>query len=447
MCLQSDYLRRWSMGGRRLWQPCCIATRQMLPSSHRNPMHALIGGPPPGADGHLADAFSAFIAAADRLEGSHRQLHDEVAQLRRELEERNRALSASLGENERMRVALRQILDALPCGVAVVEITGGRVVLLNPEGRRLIHAPSGELPADYSLPNWIPTALAVTCSGSREHGYEQEVQVESEGKQRWLAIRYSRMPAVPESRESELAQMIVIIRDVTEHKNAEQDRDAARNILALAEMSAILAHEIRNPLGSLELLTRCLAGDPGLSEESKQCVEHLQVGVRSLSATVSNVLRFHTPGVAPVRPLDLGSVLNSSVEFIRPVAKQKNVGLKLRDNLNQAAVAGDPEGLKQVLFNLFFNALRHTQPGGEIIFTSRIEPRPQGQAAVIECTDTGSGIAAENLPHIFDPGFTTTGSSGLGLAVCRRIVEQHQGKITVRSRVGHGTTFQVEIPV
>lgn len=420
----------------------------MLPSSHRSPMNPPLGVAL-GAEGHLADAFSAFIAAANRLEGSHRQLHDEVARLRRELEERNRALAASLGENERMRVALHRILDALPCGVAVVDIGAGRVLLLNPEGRRLIDAPSGELSSQYSFPEWMQSAISASCEAAgRDRDYEQEVQVPREGKKVWLAVRYTRMPkAAAELAETGTSQAIVIIRDVTEHKNAEQYRDAARNNLALAEMSAILAHEIRNPLGSLELLMTCLAQDSGMTDESKQCVEHLQAGVRSLSATVSSVLRFHTPGIAPTRSLDLASLLLSSVEFVRPVARQKNVGLALKNSLDCVTVAGDPEGLKQVLFNLFFNALRHTEPGGQISFCSRIESRKHGQSAVIECTDTGSGIATENLPHVFDAGFTTTASSGLGLAVCRRIVEQHHGEISVRSQVEVGTTFVVEIPV
>src|SRR5581483_1131666 len=110
--------------------------------SHLSPMQ---GTPRPTAgSGRLADAFASFIAAADRLETSHRQLHQEVASLRMQLEERNRALASSLAENERMRVALRQILDALPCGVAVLEPEAGKVVWLNPEARRLLEISAGQ---------------------------------------------------------------------------------------------------------------------------------------------------------------------------------------------------------------------------------------------------------------------------------------------------------------
>ncbi len=393
----------------------------------------------------LAHGFSEFILAANRLEESHRRLHSEVAQLRRELEDRNRALASSLAENERMRIALRQILDALPCGVVVVEVPTERLVLLNPEGGRLLDIPRGECQNAYAFPAWMRNTIQAAGSKAMEDGFEQEINVERDGKNSWLAIRYSLMPNA--AAENELSQVIMIVRDVTAHKDAERHREAARNSFALAEMSTVLAHEIRNPLGSLELLIRCVAQDPALNDESKQCVEHLHAGVRSLSATVNNVLRFHAPDAAPLRRLQLAPVIENCLEFVRPLAVQQDIGLRFGDAIEAVEIAGDADGLKQVMLNLLCNALRHTPSGGEITVTSRIKSSPGHRKVVIEVTDTGSGIAAETLPHIFEAGFTTTGSSGLGLAVCRHIVQQHGGTIGAQSGAGKGATFQVEIPV
>lgn len=402
---------------------------------------------PHATEGHLAGVFSAFIAAAARLEDTHRQLHGEVARLRWELEDRNRALASSLAENERMRIVLGQILDALPCGVVVVEMPAEKVVRMNPEARRLLDLRGDELASNGNLPDWIRSAIGAAMHSPEEHGYELELAVEKEGNKRWLAVRSTRMASASPARgESGGLQVISIIRDITGHKNAEQDRESARNFLALAEISTVLAHEIRNPLGSLELLTQCLAGDSRLSEESKQCVAHLQAGVRSLSATVSNVLRFHHPDSVPLRPFELASVVQGSVEFVRPLAKQKNIQLRLRHSLGQVEIAGDPDGLRQVLLNLLCNGLRHTPAKGSITVTSWIEACEGGRRAVIEVADTGDGIRTEDLPRIFDPGFTTTGSSGLGLAVCRRIMEQHRGNMAARSGHRQGATFRLEIP-
>jgi two-component system sensor histidine kinase FlrB len=242
--------------------------------------------------------------------------------------------------------------------------------------------------------------------------------------------------------------LVLIISDVTAHRNAEQERERSRNFIALAEMATVLAHEIRNPLGALELLTGCLAGDPELGEESKRCVQHLRAGVRSLSATVNNVLCFHNPGAQQMWPLDLASVLKGSIEFVRPLAQQKGVELTLREALEGAEITGDSNGLRQMILNLACNAIRHTQPGGAITITAALSATVSGQTAVVEFADTGSGVRPKDLAHIFKAGFSTTGQTpGLGLTVCQRIMEQHKGTINVRSQWGRGTTFCLQFPV
>jgi two-component system sensor histidine kinase FlrB len=399
------------------------------------------------AETHLADAFQAFIGAANRLEDSHGQLHYEVAELRKQLEARNRALASSVAETERVRFALRQIMDALPCGVAVLETRSEEIVLLNPEARRLLATPE---PSGWqSLPGCVRTTVHNVGDESLEHGYEQEVALESDGRKLWLAIRYCRMTSPASQKQlADSSCLVLIIRDVTAHKNMEQERENSRNVVALAEMATVLAHEIRNPLGSLELLTGCLAGDSALGDDSKQCVEHLIAGVRSLSATVNNVLCFHDPGAQEMAALDLASALKASVDFVQPLARQKGVILTLRENLKGAKIIGNADGLRQIMLNLACNALRHTRPGGEIRLTALVEMSPRGRMAVVEFSDTGSGIRPEDMPHIFKMGFTTTGHTpGLGLAVCQRIVEQLGGAITARSRLGRGTTFRMQFSV
>ena len=208
-----------------------------------------------------------------------------------------------------MRVVLRQILDALPCGVVVLETQSEEIVLLNPEARRLLDTPE---PAVWSsFPRSVQTAVKNVCRQSLEHGDEQEVSVERNGRKLWLAIRYSKMTSPASNKGSDSPCLILIISDVTAHKNMEQEREHSRNVVALAEMATVLAHEIRNPLGSLELLTGCLAGDSGLGDDSKRCVQHLRAGVRSLSATVNNVLCFHNPGAQQMGPLGTGASVES----------------------------------------------------------------------------------------------------------------------------------------
>jgi len=402
------------------------------------------------ANAQLADAFSSFIAAAGRLEHSHWQLHEEVTHLRTQLEERNRALASSLAENERMRIALRHILDALPCGVAVLEPGSKQIVLLNPEAQRLLGISKDQSPSWTSLPDRIRTVLDAEGCPAWKHGDEHDFCFDSHGKKRWVTVRYSTMAdaAAGNQQARTGARAILICRDTTASKEAEQEREASRHMVAFAEMATVLAHEIRNPLGSMELLTGLLAGDGGLSEDSKQCVQNLQAGVRSLSAVVNNVLRFHSPGASNLQPTKLGEALRSAVNFVQPLARQIGVALSLQLTLGVIEIAADAGGLQQVILNLVCNALRHTSSGGNTTVCGHVVSAVDKTVAVVEVTDTGSGIRPEDVPHIFEPGFSTTKQSpGLGLAVCQRIVEQHRGTITVHSQLGKGTTFHMEFPV
>ena len=218
--------------------------------------------------------------------------------------------------------------------------------------------------------------------------------------------------------------------------------------MALAEVTTVLAHEIRNPLCSLELFAQLLATHGGLASEPREWVEQIQAGIRALSATVNNVLHFHTLTSLELQEVKLAAVLQSGIDFIRPVAAQAGVALDFHNALGDTAIVGDPHSLQQVLLNLAMNAFRHTPAGGKLTVSASLQARAMGQAASIEFTDTGCGISPEHLPHIFEPGFSGAGQRpGLGLPVCQRIVQQHGGVIQVESRVGKGTTFRLEFPV
>jgi two-component system sensor histidine kinase FlrB len=211
-------------------------------------------------------------------------------------------------------------------------------------------------------------------------------------------------------------------------------------------MSAVLAHEIRNPLGSLELFAGLLAGSE-LAGEQREWVEHLQAGLRTLAATVNNVLHFHSGAPPEMAPLDVGRLLRSLHDFLRPLAQQAKVHLELVQGLDGVMVAADRHRLEQVLLNLALNAFRFMPGGGVLRISGRRRGKASEGSAEIEVADTGPGIAPENLARVFEAGFTTRpGSPGLGLAVCQTIMQQHGGTITAASRPGRGTRFLLEFP-
>ena len=149
-----------------------------------------------------------------------------------------------------------------------------------------------------------------------------------------------------------------------------------------------------------------------------------------------------------VVPIALATILRNCIAFVRPLATQSGVSLRLDDSLGKAEIAADAAGIQQVILNLTCNALRHTPVGGAITVVTMIENVTRGKIGVIEFSDTGSGIRCEDLPRIFEPGFSTTNQGpGLGLAVCQRLMEQHGGTIRARSVLGEGTTFRMEFPI
>jgi signal transduction histidine kinase len=395
----------------------------------------------------LADAFAAFTAAAGRLEFSYQQLQSEVTRLREELEERNLALTVSLAENEKMRLALGRILDALPCGVIVLE-AGNRVSFINPEAQRLLEC-SGKNAAESENVRTLVARRRTSAEKAAERFSEndQEFCVIANEKKRWLAVRSAGMveSGLGRDKATDASQVVLILRDTTMQREMEQEREEARRLIALAELSSVLAHEIRNPLGSMELLTELLMGTPEVGSEAKRWVEHLQAGVRSLSVTVNNVLRMHTMGGPVLIPLQLAPVLKEATNFVNPLAEQAGITLSLHESLGNVEIAANGGELRQVILNLALNALRHTGIGGQIFVNASINGE---HGVAIEIRDTGCGILPEHLPHVFDAGFSTGNSSpGLGLAVCRKIVQQHGGTISADSELGKGTTFRMEFPI
>ncbi len=191
-------------------------------------------------------------------------------------------------------------------------------------------------------------------------------------------------------------------------------------------------------------MDQCIGQATEIGEEGKYCVEHLQAGIRSLSATVNNVLQFHGHGSANHVPLNLKTVLQNGIAFIRPLAEQAGIRLAINSELENVEIVGDANGLQQVILNLAINAFRHTPMGGSLTISARVQDR----LAIVDFADTGEGIAERDLPKIFNAGFSGSNQRpGLGLTICQRIMEQHKSTIRVQSRACKGTRFSLEIPV
>lgn len=380
-------------------------------------------------------AFRSFSEAAGSLERSYARLREEVERLRLALEISDRDLARSLEENRDMREHLDRILEGLPCGVLVVS-AAGNITRANPEATRLLQVSSARV-AGVSKVLALPAAVQVLLERARQDDREQELRIaETDGSLHWLAARYAPIAG---------GDSVFILRDIDERKRLEQTEARLGREQALAEVSAVLAHEIRNPLGSLELFAGLLA-ESELDAESRQWVEHMQAGLRTLAATVNNVLHFHSLPEPERVPVDLGELLEWARNFFLPLAGQSQVVLSLQNNVSGVLLAADRHRLEQVLLNLVLNSVRAMPAGGWIELSGKL--LADGQSVALSVADNGPGISAENLARVFEPGFSTrAGSPGLGLAVCRKIVEQHRGTIRTASDPGRGAKFTLIFPL
>ena len=469
------------------WPSPCLVNRQMLPSSHPAPINALLADHESSRQVHaqivdsqfdesrllqgrlgdqsnndassaalLAGEFSEFIAAASRLENSYRALQGEVSELGLELSERNAALNTSLAENERMRLALQQIVDSMPCGVLVLD-HDGQISMINPESKRLLglegtHFGEGRRTTLRQISARSGINLAASYESASITDTQQEFCVQGASGTRWLEVSNRRMFHKPVHAEAP-DQTILILRDITAQKRSEKDREAGRKAMALAEITTILAHEIRNPLAGLELFAELIEQDGARRGE---WISNLRAGIRSLSGTVNNVLCFHGSGSMKLVPLPLSTLIGKALRFVQPLADQAAVELEWSADHDSTLVMGNESALQQVVLNLVSNAIRHTQAGGIVSVSlqakqhiAKAENRnEQTEYVSAEFADTGCGMRPEQIAHVFEPGFSGTGdTSGLGLAVCERIMKQHGGWISASNGIHSGARFTLYFPV
>ncbi|OHB27996.1 MAG: histidine kinase [Desulfuromonadaceae bacterium GWC2_58_13] len=222
----------------------------------------------------------------------------------------------------------------------------------------------------------------------------------------------------------------------------EQLRRADR-LSALGELSAGLAHEIRNPLGSIRGTAEILKDGIDPADKRYEFAQILIKEVDRLNRVVQDFLDFSRPAAARRESFDVLEVLRDVLTLTRQPT-QKNQVRVVFEGEGALKVPGDREQLKQAFLNLVLNALQAMPAGGTLTVSAGAEA---GEAQ-IRFADTGQGIPEESLDRIFNPFFTTRSEgTGLGLAITHRIVQGHGGRIEVESRPGEGAIFTLHLPL
>ena len=218
--------------------------------------------------------------------------------------------------------------------------------------------------------------------------------------------------------------------------------------------AAIISHELKSPLSAVQqnLYTLIAEISPGLNEDQNRRLERMKSRISDLIDMIRTWHRVFTADLDAIheqfKPTSISTVINNAVESIEPHATRKDIKIitSIQDPIDQ--IEGDEVTLSEAVINIGNNAVKFSHPGEEIF----IDAKEKDKNIMIAIRDNGVGISEDTLPYIFDDFYSgQRGSegergSGVGLAICRRIIEIHGGKISVESKIGQGSTFEISLP-
>jgi nitrogen-specific signal transduction histidine kinase len=238
-----------------------------------------------------------------------------------------------------------------------------------------------------------------------------------------------------------LLGVVHYMRDVTEQKELERDNERMSRLAALGELSAVIAHEIRNPLSgvgvSAQALSRAL--QPGDFHESN--LQNILKGIRKVDGVIKGLLDFANPKEPILTPASVNRIIDEALFLSAPQTQQGRIVVEKNLAKKLPPVLLDPDQIKRVFINIILNALQAMHPGG--VLRIRTAKRAHRQV-VVRISDTGTGIPPNIMKRIFDPFFTTKSQgAGLGLSISRAILEKHRAMIACDSQEHKGTTFTI----
>lgn len=234
---------------------------------------------------------------------------------------------------------------------------------------------------------------------------------------------------------------IVLFRFVAREERHRADMARRERFARMGEMGATLAHEIRNPLAGIKGYAQVIQRRPAEQRNAGFAGRIIAETVR-LEHLVSELLAYAGTESYKMSPVDVGPVIDSTVSLIRQEAEQLRVAIEI-GCAEGMRVSGSSDRLGQVLLNLLKNSLQAMPLGGVL----KVAAESSGGNVVLDVTDSGEGISAADLPRVFNPFFTTKPrGTGIGLALCKKIVEEHKGRIHISSVPGQGTSVTVILP-
>ncbi len=234
-----------------------------------------------------------------------------------------------------------------------------------------------------------------------------------------------------------------------EKETLREQAERNHRLAAVGEMSAKMAHELRNPLGSIELFASLLQKEVAKHTQNPEKIawaKHLLSAVKGMDYSISNLLFFTRKPKAIIKPVDLSLIICELMDFVEHLFQQHQIEVFQKIDPELTEIFCDGDLIKQVLLNLILNAIDAMPQGGALKITA-YRTHDTTEEIFIAVSDTGAGIPEAVLPKIFDPFFSTkTTGAGLGLAIAQNAVSAHEGVICVKNRKDRGVTFTIRLP-
>lgn len=362
----------------------------------------------------------------------------------RSLEQAAREVELATREVERVRLDTERILASMSSGVLTLD-SAGNVLHVNPAAAEVLGKPADRLRGRSCSEVLGPgqEALLARLSETLESGrtaQRQEILLRSaDGRHRPIGISTS----VLTDEEGNGRGAIAVIADLTEIKSVEERARRSETLAAIGQLSAHIAHEIRNAVvpiaGSVEILER----DLGLRGENQKLLEMVSRECDRLNRFVTELLDYVREPDLTTDQVCLNDLVRDVMDLLRRHPRATEMRFVMEDGGHVLWSRADQEQLKRAFLNLAQNAVESMEGRGELVV--RLVSR--GERVAVEFQDRGPGIPPENLGRILEPFFTTKrGGTGLGLAIAARVVERHGGSLRVASSAGTGTTVTVELP-
>jgi PAS domain S-box-containing protein len=362
-----------------------------------------------------------------------------------ELERRNTSLLDTLSQLQHSR---NEIMEERDFKESVLESISSAIIALSPTGLLIsVNRHGKEMLGDKAVPGlhysdifrgWADISARIEEALRTRSGFGRSpADVEANGQKRHLDVGV--FPIGPEANRG----ITITMRDETEKKRMQQEMARMDQLASLGKISAGIAHEVRNPLTGVTLLLDDLHDRPGLDLQTREMVGHAIAETERVERLISSLLTYSSPPRAQFVYCDLNTAIQDGLLLFRKTCEKRGVEIEARFG-PVPLFPFDADQMRQLLLNLFGNALEAVATGGRISVTTS----SNGASAFIAIADTGPGIPEEDIPLLFEPFFTRkSAGTGLGLSIVHRIVEEHHGSIKVESVSGKGTVFTVELPL